>query len=135
MIMMGIKFMDKQPFEHVYIHALIRDSDGQKMSKSKGNVVDPLKLTEAYGTDAVRFTLAAYAAQGRDIKFDEKKVEGYRHFLNKIWNVARFISMNIQEGEKIVPVRELLREDSPLTFSLADHGFLIPPPTTIGIVH
>lgn len=94
------------------------------MSKSKGNVVDPLKMTEAYGTDAVRFTLAAYAAQGRDIKFDEKKVEGYKHFLNKIWNVARFISMNIQEGEKIVPVRELLSDGSPFTFSLADRWIL-----------
>lgn len=94
MIMMGLKFMGRQPFHHVYIHALIRDAEGQKMSKSKGNVVDPLKMTEEYGTDAVRFTLAAYAAQGRDIKFDEKRVEGYRHFLNKIWNVARFITLN-----------------------------------------
>lgn len=107
MIMMGLKFMDKQPFDHVYIHALIRDSDGQKMSKSKGNVVDPLEMTVKYGTDAVRFTLAAYAAQGRDIKFDEKRVEGYRHFLNKIWNVARFITMNIEDAGAIKPVKEL----------------------------
>jgi valyl-tRNA synthetase len=100
MIMMGLKFMNEQPFDHVYIHALIRDVEGHKMSKSKGNVVDPLRMTEAYGTDAVRFTLAAYAAQGRDIKFNEKRVEGYRLFLNKIWNVARFISMNSEEGEE-----------------------------------
>ncbi|UCD36611.1 MAG: valine--tRNA ligase [Nitrospiraceae bacterium] len=107
MIMMGMKFMGSQPFHHVYIHALIRDAEGQKMSKSKGNVVDPLKLTGAYGTDAVRFTLAAYAAQGRDIKFDEKRVEGYRHFLNKIWNVARFISMNTGDGREVVSIRKL----------------------------
>ncbi len=100
MIMMGLKFMGREPFRHVYIHALIRDAEGQKMSKSKGNVVDPLKMTEMYGTDAFRFTLAAYAAQGRDIKFSEQRVEGYRHFLNKIWNVARFISMNVKEGEE-----------------------------------
>ncbi|MBI5056350.1 MAG: valine--tRNA ligase [Nitrospirae bacterium] len=100
MMMMGLKFMKEEPFRHVYIHALIRDAEGQKMSKSKGNVVDPLKMTELYGTDAFRFTLAAYAAQGRDIKFSEQRVEGYRHFLNKIWNVARFISMNVTEGEE-----------------------------------
>jgi valyl-tRNA synthetase len=100
MIMMGLKFMGREPFRHVYIHALIRDAEGQKMSKSKGNVVDPLKMTEMYGTDAFRFTLAAYAAQGRDIKFSGQRVEGYRHFLNKIWNVARFISMNVKEAEE-----------------------------------
>jgi len=100
MVMMGLKFMGKEPFRHVYIHALIRDAEGQKMSKSKGNVVDPLKMTEMYGTDAFRFTLAAYAAQGRDIKFSGQRVEGYRHFLNKIWNVARFISMNVKEAEE-----------------------------------
>ncbi len=118
MIMMGLKFMDKHPFDHVYIHALIRDEEGRKMSKSKGNVVDPLEMTDAYGTDAVRFTLAAYAAQGRDIKFSRKRVEGYRHFLNKIWNVARFISMNMQEGEEVMPVREAAN------LSLADKWML-----------
>ncbi len=124
MIMMGLKFMNKQPFDHVYIHALIRDAEGQKMSKSKGNVVDPIKMTESYGTDAFRFTLAAYAAQGRDIKFDEKRVEGYRHFLNKIWNVARFISINVKEGEEIVPVKELCKDDSRIILSLADRWIL-----------
>jgi len=117
MIMMGLKFMGEQPFEHVYIHALIRDAEGQKMSKSKGNVIDPLEMTEAFGTDAVRFTLAAYAAQGRDIKFSEERVEGYRHFLNKIWNVARFISMNVDEGTKILPESDLHNSRS---LSLAD---------------
>ncbi|RJQ21445.1 MAG: valine--tRNA ligase [Nitrospiraceae bacterium] len=114
MMMMGLKFMKEEPFRHVYIHALIRDAEGQKMSKSKGNVVDPLKMTEAFGTDAFRFTLAAYAAQGRDIKFSEQRVEGYRHFLNKIWNVARFISMNIKEGEATdltIKVRDLSLAD------------------------
>ena len=124
MIMMGLKFMKQQPFDHVYIHALIRDVEGQKMSKSKGNVIDPLKMTDAYGTDAFRFTLAAYAAQGRDVKFDEKRVEGYRHFLNKIWNVARFISMNIKEGEDVVPVKELCRGGSQTALTLADRWIL-----------
>ncbi|HDH06343.1 MAG TPA: valine--tRNA ligase [Nitrospirae bacterium] len=124
MIMMGLKFMNEQPFDHVYIHALIRDAEGRKMSKSKGNVVDPLKMTGAYGTDALRFTLAAYAAQGRDIKFDEKRVEGYRHFLNKIWNVARFISMNIKEGEEIISVPELCKNDSQIALALADRWIL-----------
>ncbi|HCK68320.1 MAG TPA: valine--tRNA ligase, partial [Nitrospina sp.] len=85
MIMMGIKFMDDVPFRHVYIHALIRDAEGQKMSKTKGNVIDPLEVMEQYGTDALRFTLAAFAAQGRDIKLDEDRIDGYRNFCNKLW--------------------------------------------------
>jgi valyl-tRNA synthetase len=102
MIMMGLKFMRDVPFRDVYIHALVRDMQGQKMSKSKGNVIDPLILIDRYGTDAFRFTLAAFAAQGRDIKFAESRVEGYRHFVNKLWNAARFIMMNI-EPEKDRP--------------------------------
>jgi valyl-tRNA synthetase len=94
MIMMGLKFMGDVPFRDVYIHALVRDIKGQKMSKSKGNVVDPLTIMDRYGTDAFRFTLAAFAAQGRDIKFSEGRVEGYRHFVNKLWNAARFIMVN-----------------------------------------
>jgi len=94
MIMMGLKFMKDVPFRDVYIHALVRDIQGKKMSKSKGNVVDPLVMIDRYGTDAFRFTLAAFAAQGRDIKFSEERVEGYRHFVNKLWNAARFIMMN-----------------------------------------
>jgi valyl-tRNA synthetase len=96
MIMMGLKFMEDVPFRDVYIHALVRDMRGQKMSKSKGNVLDPLIMIDRYGTDAFRFTLAAFAAQGRDVKFSEDRVEGYRHFVNKLWNAARFIMMNAE---------------------------------------
>ncbi len=95
MMMMGIHFMGDVPFKDVYVHALVRDEDGQKMSKSKGNVIDPLTVIEHYGTDAFRFTLAAFAAQGRDIKMSEKRVEGYRHFVNKLWNAARFSLMHL----------------------------------------
>jgi valyl-tRNA synthetase len=99
MIMMGIKFMGVPPFSDVYIHALVRDAEGQKMSKSKGNVIDPLVMIDKYGTDAFRFTMAAMAAQGRDIKLSEERIEGYRNFCNKIWNAARFIQMNLGEFE------------------------------------
>ncbi len=95
MIMMGLKFMGDAPFRDVYIHALIRDAQGQKMSKSKGNVIDPLVMMERYGTDAFRFTLAVLAAQGRDIKLAEDRIAGYRNFCNKIWNLARFTLMNL----------------------------------------
>lgn len=98
MTMMGLKFMKEVPFRDVYIHALVRDMHGMKMSKSKGNVVDPLIMMDRYGTDAFRFTLAAFAAQGRDVKFSEDRVEGYRHFVNKLWNAARFIMMNREVG-------------------------------------
>ncbi len=94
MIMMGLHFMGEVPFRTVYIHALVRDEKGQKMAKSKGNVIDPLDLAEAYGSDALRFTLAAQAAQGRDIKLSESRVEGYRNFATKLWNAARFCQMN-----------------------------------------
>jgi valyl-tRNA synthetase len=95
MIMMGLKFTGNVPFRDVYIHALVRDAEGQKMSKSKGNVMDPLSVMEKYGTDALRFTLAAMASPGRDIKLAEERIEGYRNFANKIWNAARFILMNL----------------------------------------
>jgi valyl-tRNA synthetase len=98
MMMMGIKFMDEVPFRDVYIHALVRDASGQKMSKSKGNVVDPLVMMDKYGTDAFRFALAAFAAQGRDVKFSEERVEGYRHFVNKLWNASRFILANAADS-------------------------------------
>ena len=94
MMMMGIHFMGDVPFRDVYIHALVRDEKGQKMSKSKGNVMDPLDLCNVYGTDAVRFTLTAMAAQGRDIKLAETRIAGYRNFVTKIWNAARFSQMN-----------------------------------------
>jgi len=99
MIMMGMKFMGEPPFKDVYIHALVRDKDGQKMSKSKGNVIDPLVMVDKYGTDAFRFTMAAMAAQGRDIRLSEERIEGYRNFCNKLWNAARFIQMNLGEFE------------------------------------
>ncbi|MCC6890120.1 MAG: valine--tRNA ligase [Hyphomicrobiales bacterium] len=94
MMMMGLHFMQDVPFRTVYIHALVRDERGAKMSKSKGNVIDPLELIEAYGADALRFTLAAMAAQGRDIKLSTQRVEGYRNFTTKLWNAARFAEMN-----------------------------------------
>jgi len=94
MMMMGIHFMDKVPFHTVYIHALVRDEQGQKMSKSKGNVIDPLQLIDKFGADALRFTLTAFAAQGRDVRLSEGRVEGYRNFCTKIWNAARFCEMN-----------------------------------------
>ncbi|MCA9483637.1 MAG: valine--tRNA ligase [Nitrospina sp.] len=96
MIMMGLRFMDDIPFENVYIHALIRDAEGAKMSKTKGNVIDPLVMMERYGTDALRFTLAAFAAQGRDIKLAEDRIDGYRNFCNKLWNASRFAFMNLE---------------------------------------
>jgi valyl-tRNA synthetase len=96
MMMGGLHFMGEVPFHEVYIHALVRDSQGQKMSKSKGNVIDPLTVIDTYGTDAFRFTLAAFAAQGRDIKLAEERIAGYRNFANKIWNAARFALMNLE---------------------------------------
>ena len=94
MIMAGIHFMGETPFHTVHIHALVRDEKGQKMSKSKGNIIDPLELMDTYGTDALRFTLAALAVQGNDIKLAEGRVEGYRNFATKLWNAARFCQIN-----------------------------------------
>ena len=94
MMMMGLHFMGDVPFRTVYIHALVRDEHGHKMSKSKGNIIDPLHLVDEYGTDALRFTLTALAAQGRDIKLSPARVEGYRNFATKLWNAARYCEMN-----------------------------------------
>ena len=94
MMMQGLHFMGEVPFKDIYIHALVRDEHGQKMSKSKGNVIDPLELIDEYGADAVRFTLAAQAGQGRDIRMSKERVEGYRNFTTKLWNAARFCEMN-----------------------------------------
>ncbi|MDX2289806.1 MAG: valine--tRNA ligase [Hyphomicrobiaceae bacterium] len=94
MMMMGLHFQKQVPFKDVYIHALVRDEKGQKMSKSKGNVMDPLVMIDEYGADALRFTLAAMAAQGRDIKLSKQRVEGYRNFATKLWNASRFAEMN-----------------------------------------
>ena len=116
MMMMGLHFMNDVPFRDVYIHALVRDEEGKKMSKSKGNVIDPLTIIDAYGTDAFRFTLAAFAAQGRDIKMSEKRVDGYRHFINKLWNAARFSLMHLDRGRTSIPAENL---------SLADQWILV----------
>ena len=94
MMMMGLHFMGQAPFRTVYIHALVRDQRGQKMSKSRGNIIDPLELIDRYGCDALRFTLAALAAPGRDIKLAESRVEGYRNFATKLWNAARYAQLN-----------------------------------------
>lgn len=116
MMMMGKRFMGDVPFKHIYIHALVRDPHGQKMSKSKGNVVDPLELMDRFGTDAFRFTLASLAAQGRDIRMSEDRVEGYRHFCNKLWNAARFFFMHVEQGDAVdwneeVPAKSLSLAD------------------------
>jgi valyl-tRNA synthetase len=94
MAMQGLEFMDEVPWRTLYLHGLVRDAQGQKMSKSKGNTVDPLGLIDKYGADALRFTMAAMESQGRDIKLEEKRVEGYRNFATKLWNAARFLQMN-----------------------------------------
>jgi valyl-tRNA synthetase len=131
MIMLGLKFMNQVPFRELYIHALVRDAERQKMSKTKGNVLDPLEVTEKYGTDAVRFALAISAAPGTDIAFSEDKVQSYRAFANKIWNAGRFILMNLQNmpedhlnqlARALEPISALGFEPmtSPETLSLAD---------------
>ncbi len=112
MMMMGLHFMDEVPFKDVYLHALVRDKHGKKMSKSTGNVIDPLVVMEEYGTDAMRFTLTAFAAQGREIKLDEERIEGYRHFINKLWNAARFALMHIADCDE--SVRDVVAEPDKL---------------------
>ena len=133
MMMMGLHFMKDVPFRDVYVHALVRDEDGKKMSKSKGNVIDPLTVIDQYGTDAFRFTLAAFAAQGRDIKMSLKRVEGYRHFINKLWNAARFALMHLDrphdriDGTLTLPERWILsrlaRVTDEVTTALDDYRF------------
>jgi valyl-tRNA synthetase len=116
MMMMGLYNMDRVPFRDVYIHALVRDAEGKKMSKSTGNVIDPLAMCDKYGTDALRFTLTAFAAMGRDIKLSEDRIEGYRHFVNKLWNAARFSLMNLEEPVPKVILESL--EDLPSAWIL-----------------
>ncbi|MCL4142208.1 UNVERIFIED_CONTAM: hypothetical protein GTU68_045539 [Idotea baltica] len=99
MIMMTLYFMDEVPFKTVYVHGLVRDSHGKKMSKSKGNVLDPIDLIDAYGTDALRYTYYSLASTGRDINFDVGRIEGFRNFCNKIWNAARYVLMNTEEHD------------------------------------
>ncbi|MBI2877943.1 MAG: class I tRNA ligase family protein, partial [Candidatus Tectomicrobia bacterium] len=109
MMMMGLKFMGEVPFRDVYIHALVKDIEGKKMSKSRGNVIDPLIIIDQYGADAFRLTLAAFAVQGRDILLSEERIQGYRHFANKLWNAARFVFMNL-EGYQPPEAASLPRE-------------------------
>jgi valyl-tRNA synthetase len=97
MMMMGLYVMKKVPFKDVYLHALVRDEMGDKMSKSKGNIIDPLDMIDKFGADAFRFTLTAFTAQGRDIRMSEERIEGYKHFVNKIWNATRFSLMNLED--------------------------------------
>ena len=104
---MGTKFTDNVPFKDVYIHALVRDEKGEKMSKTKGNVIDPLEMAEKYGSDALRFTLTSLAAQGRDIKLSEKRIEGYKHFSNKIWNASKFVLINSEEYDGKTDIEDL----------------------------
>ncbi len=101
MVLMGMYNMEAEPFKTVYIHGLVRDKEGHKMSKTKGNVVDPLDMIAKYGTDALRFSLAIQTTPGSDIKFDESRVEGYKHFANKIWNASRYILMNLPENFQV----------------------------------
>jgi len=111
MIMMGLKFMGDIPFKHVFINGLVRDFKRQKMSKSVGNIIDPLVMIDKYGTDALRFTLAALAIPGMDISLSEERMTGYRAFVNKIWNAARFVLMNLKESEYMVKEEELTLVD------------------------
>ena len=130
MMMMGLHFMKETPFRDVYLHALVRDAEGQKMSKSKGNVMDPILVMDKYGTDALRFTMTAFAAQGRDIRLSEDRIEGYRHFINKIWNAARFCLLHIGNSE---PYK--LQEIDSASLALAHRWILSRINRTIGEVH
>jgi len=106
---MGLHMTKDVPFREVYIHALVRDPEGQKMSKSKGNIIDPLDLMDKYGTDAFRFSLASFAAMGRDIRLSEERILGYRNFVNKVWNASRFTLMNLEDYD---PAR---KDEAPLS--------------------
>ena len=107
MMMMGMAFLEKEPFKDIYVHALVRDEKGQKMSKSKGNVIDPLDLIETYSADALRFTLLSMASPGRDVKLSEDRVKGYRNFLNKIWNANNLLKQNDCNFDEIEKPKEL----------------------------
>jgi valyl-tRNA synthetase len=135
MMMMGLHFMDEEPFHTVYVHALVRDKNGAKMSKSKGNVIDPLELIDEYGADALRFTLAIMAAQGRDVKLDPARVAGYRNFGTKLWNATRFAEMNgVARTDGFVPddarltvnrwiLTELTRATAEITGGITSYRF------------
>jgi len=130
MAMQGFEFMGERPWKTLYLHGLVRDAHGQKMSKSKGNTVDPLGLIDKYGADALRFTLAAMESQGRDIKLDEKRVEGYRNFATKLWNAARFLqgngvgaSASIAAPEASLPVNRWIIGEVVETLARLDQAF------------
>ena len=106
MMMMGLYVMKDIPFQHVYLHALVRDEKGEKMSKSKGNIIDPLLMIDQYGTDAFRFTLAAYTAQGRDVRLSPDRIEGYKFFVNKIWNASKLTFTNLEDYDESTSVVE-----------------------------
>ncbi len=120
MMMMGLWFMKEVPFRHVYIHALVRDEKGEKMSKSKGNVIDPLLIIDKYGADSLRLTLAAFAAQGRDIKLSENRIIGYKNFINKVWNAAKFILLNIKDFNNSFNIEKLTDIDKWILTSLKE---------------
>lgn len=107
MIMFGMEFLDKEPFKDIYVHALVKDEKGQKMSKSKGNVINPLDLIEKYSADALRFTLLSMASPGTDVKLSEDRVKGYRNFLNKLWNANNFLITNNCDFTKIDKIQNL----------------------------
>ncbi len=130
MMMMGLHFMEEIPFKDVYLHALVRDAEGQKMSKSKGNVLDPLLVMDKYGTDALRFTMIAFAAQGRDIRLSEDRIEGYRHFINKIWNAVRFSLLHIRDSQPYA-----IEEIEPSELALEHQWILSRTNRTIAEVH
>lgn len=112
MMMMGLKIMGEVPFNYVYLHAMVRDEHGQKMSKTKGNVIDPLDLIKDYGADALRFSLAIMCVEGRDINLSVPRIEGYRNFVNKIWNAVRYVLMTISDGEeKVVNIEMRTSQD------------------------
>jgi len=127
MMMFGLKFMDEVPFRQVYIHGLVRDAEGQKMSKSKGNTIDPDDVSRRYGTDAVRLTMAMLAAPGNDIPLAPERMEGYRAFANKLWNACRFVSMKVGDDPQATPY-----EDAELT--LVDRWILARTHAVIGEV-
>jgi valyl-tRNA synthetase len=127
MMMMGLYVMKDVPFHDVYLHALVRDEHGEKMSKSKGNSIDPLEMMDKFGTDAFRFTLAAFTAQGRDVRMSEERIEGYKYFINKIWNATRFSMMNIED----LPAEATVRRAD---LSLADRWILSRLNRTVGEV-
>lgn len=127
MMMFGLHFMEEVPFRDVYLHALVRDKHGKKMSKSTGNVIDPLEVMEQYGTDAMRFTFIAFAAQGREIKLDEERINGYRHFINKLWNGARFALMHVG-GIEVAASRDM---EKPADLALVHQWILSRTATTV----